>query len=605
MARKRVLSLLIAAFVMAEASVAVAQASTGPRSQHDGDHGGGGGAATATPIKHLVVIFQENVSFDHYFATYPHATNQDGQPFHPAPDTPTVNGLSGTLLTNNPNGANPQRLGPANALTCDQNHGYTAEQKAYDMGLMDKFIPFTNNESCAPPDTAPPNLVLDYYDGNTVTGLWNYAQHFAMSDNSYSTTFGPSTPGAINVTGTNTYGVICGPPSSTINAPACTGSPGTPPATPAGQPQPQGPGTDFSDSDPYYDVCSGAQEDGNPAAKTIQMGGKNIGDLLNAATVTWGWFQGGFASPNYVPGRPGTDDLSAVCTGAHDNIGGASDLDYIPHHEPFQYYASTANPKHLPPSSIAMIGHQDQANHQYDLKDFWAAADHGNLPAVSYLKAAAYQDGHAGYSDPLDEQTFLTSTINHLERLPTWRSTAVIILYDDSDGWYDHQMGPVVTQSQAPTIDALTGPGTCGTNPAQVPNGQQGRCGVGPRQPLLVVSPYAKRNFVDNTFTDQSSVVQFIEDNWLGGWRIGAGAADATAGTLDSLFSFYRGPRNQPLFLDPGTGEPTAGEHRFDGAVIRSSMAVKRIGRAASRMTGRVAVLPVPDSLADRVRPTG
>ncbi|MBV9809471.1 MAG: hypothetical protein JO286_19975, partial [Solirubrobacterales bacterium] len=92
-------------------------------------------------------------------------------------------------------------------------------------------------------------------------------------------------------------------------------------------------------------------------------------------------------------------------------------------------------------------------------------------------------------------------------------------------------------------------------NPAQVPSGQQGRCGVGPRQPLLIISPFAKRNFVDNTFTDQSSVVRLIEDNWLGGARIGGGAADASAGPLDNMFSFRDG-ENRPLFLDPTTGEP-------------------------------------------------
>jgi phospholipase C len=208
-----------------------------------------------------------------------------------------------------------------------------------------------------------------------------------------------------------------------------------------------------------------------------------------------------------------------------------------------------------------MIGRQDQANHQYDLRDFWAAADNGNLPAVSYLKAPKAQDGHAGYSDPLDEQTFLVNTINHLEQLPSWRSTAVIIAYDDSDGWYDHQLGPVVTQSQT-ALDTLSGAGQCGANPAKVPTTdtntpEEARCGVGPRQPLLVVSPFAKRNFVDNTFTDQSSVVQFIEDNWLGSERIGGGAADAAAGTLDNLFSFHGDDRNEPLFLDPSTGEPS------------------------------------------------
>ena len=117
-------------------------------------------------------------------------------------------------------------------------------------------------------------------------------------------------------------------------------------------------------------------------------------------------------------------------------------MDYSPHHEPFEYYASTANPMHKPPTSVAMVGHTDQANHQYDTADFFAAANAGNLPAVSYLKAPKYQDGHAGYSDPLDEQTWLADTINQLQSLPTWRSTAVVVTYDDSDGWYDHVLGP-------------------------------------------------------------------------------------------------------------------------------------------------------------------
>jgi phospholipase C len=206
-----------------------------------------------------------------------------------------------------------------------------------------------------------------------------------------------------------------------------------------------------------------------------------------------------------------------------------------------------------------MVGRQDQANHQYDLKDFWAAAGHGHLPEVSYLKAPDYEDGHAGYSDPLDEQRFIVKTINGLEKLPTWSSTAVVIAYDDSDGWYDHQMGPIITQSQT-ALDALSGPGTCGSNVAMVPSGQQGRCGVGPRQPLLIVSPFAKANYVDGTFTDQASVLRFIEDNWLGGRRIGGGAADADAGTLDNMLSRHRGG-DRRLFLDPATGEPVRGRN--------------------------------------------
>jgi phospholipase C len=582
MARKRVLSLVLAAAVIAGVSVAVAQASTGGgwnRGDHGqgagnadngqgagggdngqgaggGDHGQGGGdsSSTTTPIKHLVVIFQENVSFDHYFGTYPNAANTDGSPFNASPQTPTVNGLSGALLTNNPNLGNPQRLNHSQALTCDQDHDYTDEQGAFDHGLMDMFVQKTGSGptlaqclasvgNTTPAGGVNPNYaVMDYYDGNTVTGLWNYAQHFAMSDNSYSTVFGPSTPGAINVTGTNTFGAICGPTSAVFQAPACPAGVGS--TTPGTAPSAQGRGTVYGDADPYFDKCS--------AGSTIEMGGQNIGDLLNKSGITWGWFQGGFSNPGYVPGNPSTYDNKEVCTGSHKNIGGATVADYSAHHEPFEYYASTANPQHLPPSSIAMIGHTDQANHQYDLADFFAAADHGNLPAVSYLKAAKYQDGHAGYSDPLDEQTFLVNTINHLQKLSSWKSTAVIVLYDDSDGWYDHEIGPIVSQSQT-TLDTLSGTGMCGNNSPL--DGQQAKCGVGPRQPLLIISPFAKRNFVDGTFTDQSSVVQFIEDNWLAGQRIGSGAADARAGTLDNMFTF-QGQRNGRLFLDPTTGEP-------------------------------------------------
>lgn len=181
---------------------------------------------------------------------------------------------------------------------------------------------------------------------------------------------------------------------------------------------------------------------------------------------------------------------------------------------------------------------------------------------MSYLKASAYQDGHAGNSDPLDEQRFVVETINRLQKLPSWKSTAVVIDWDDSDGWYDHQMGPLVTQSQTP-LDALTGEGTCGSSLTDVPTTEagvpeQGRCGVGPRIPLLVLSPYSKADYVDHTFTTQTSVVRFIEDNWLGGQRIGGGASDAVTGTLDGMFDFAH-PDDGRLLLNESTGEPAAG----------------------------------------------
>jgi phospholipase C len=201
-----------------------------------------------------------------------------------------------------------------------------------------------------------------------------------------------------------------------------------------------------------------------------------------------------------------------------------------------------------------MIGKTDQANHEYDLSQFFLALQNHNLPAVSYVKAQAFEDGHAGYSDPLDEQAFLVNTINAIVQAGYWQDTAVIITWDDSDGWYDHQMGPIINQSNV-SDDQLLGPGNCGTPKPIDATGdiQNGRCGFGPRIPLFVISPYARRNYVDHSLTDFASVVGFIEDNWNLG-RIGNGSVDAIAGTLDGFFDFDR-PQDRPLFLDPATGQ--------------------------------------------------
>src|SRR5579871_1670276 len=301
--------------------------------------------ASTTPIKHVVVIFQENVSFDHYFATYPQAANTiAGEPvFHAAPNTPTVNGLTGALLTANPNSAAPFRLTRAQAVTCDQDHNYADEQKAFNSGLMNKFVESVGSSS-ASCDIAGygKTVVMGYYDGNTVTALWNYAQSYAMSDNSFGTTFGPSTPGAVNLISGQTHG-------ATVTAGSAAGNVSA--GSVIGDPRP----------DPSLDDCTLA-----PPRTYIKMTGKNIGDLLNAKGITWGWFQGGFR-PTSMNGN-GT----AVCATAHNNVSGASaGTDYIPHHEAFEYYQQTSNPHHLPPTSVAKIGQTDQANHQYDLSDFF------------------------------------------------------------------------------------------------------------------------------------------------------------------------------------------------------------------------------------------
>ncbi|MFF1632689.1 phospholipase C [Leifsonia sp. NPDC058248] len=492
---------------------------------------------TATPIKHLVVIFDENISFDHYFGTYPKAANTDGTPFTAAPNTPKANTLvtSGTL-TKNPNLYLPKRLTPAQAATCDQNHGYAAEQQAVDNGKMDLFVQKTSTDTCTGLFGAP-GLAMDYYDGNTVTGLWNYAQNYSMSDNNWDTTFGPSTPGALNLVSGQTHGATAFDPKTGAVLPASSA---------VSSPNAAGVGTVIGDPDPAYDDCS--DNDHTASSAVVGMSGPNVGDLLNKQGVTWGWFQGGFTPTTAWDGTAGH---YAACDATTANITGALAKDYSPHHSPFQYYKSTSNPHHLPPTSEQAIGHTDQANHQYDLTSFDAALNKGNLPAVSFLKAPEAQDGHAAYSNPLDEQKFLVNEINAIQKSSSWSSTAVVVTYDDSDGWYDHVAPKIANGSK----DAATDSTVC-TTAKHVAGGYADRCGPSQRMPLLVISPYAAKNHVDHTPVEQTSVLRFIESNWRTG-RIGDSSFDSRAGSLGGMFDWSH-PQQREVLLSPTSGAVTS-----------------------------------------------
>ena len=158
------------------------------------------------------------------------------------------------------------------------------------------------------------------------------------------------------------------------------------------------------DSDPLFDACAGSTK----MQMNFTSNNVNVGNLLNTAGLSWGWFQGGFdltvANPNGTTGC----NRSTVSP-----ITGLTEADYVPHHEPFQFYPSTANPSHTRPTSLASIGLAgDAANHQYDLHDFFDSLSAGNLANVSFLKAQSYQNGHAGNSNPLDEQAFIVKVVN-------------------------------------------------------------------------------------------------------------------------------------------------------------------------------------------------
>jgi len=690
MLRRRALLGLLGAGAVTATALAVGIAGAAPPGPPRGpDH-------TQTPIKHLVVIFQENVSFDHYFGTYPDAANPGGQnggpTFTARPGTPAVNGLlpatdsslpaalqhPDDLTTTNPNSSLPMRLdwtpnGVAGSgtgqETCDQDHSYSDEEQSFDGNAdgsafkMDQFVQSVGKATGKTPDgnaSCDPRTVMDYYDGNSTTAFWNYAQHYSMSDNSFDTSFGPSAPGAINLVSGNTG---CVDTSHEAKNPSIASS-----TSPNADITSDGNGgfSLTSDAQPYWDDCS--------TRDAVGLTGTNIGDELNAAGISWGWFQGGFrptttfadaikstqigaAHPNqttsqsfpdeftgsftgkYVPPSNtssgltsglGTTGDQALCNTYHaigvalgstsaadpPNNGGLaipSDArwgykdDYIAHHEPFQYYASTANPHHLTvddsqlhgPGSLSTVGTDTQSfsgaygvgpqfdtpNHNYDSSDFDALVaaidDHklppDALPAVTFLKAPGYQDGHAQYSNPRDEQAFVVKEVNALEQSPDWSSTAVVVNYDDSDGWYDHYYTGVTNPSNGVGADNLTCPtvlgkiqagnptsGHCGSGKALGPgaNGQQGRCGFSSRLPMMLISPCAAPDTVDHDISDQASIINFIEYNWsldpiTGSFDqvlAGKDKAEGIPFDLAGLFDFSN--CNVPAVqLDPATGE--------------------------------------------------
>jgi phospholipase C len=530
---------------------------------------------TKTPIKHLVVVFNENRSFDHYFGTYPNALNPEGEPlFEPAKNTQRdINNLlsSPTLLDNNPNAnpnvvpsngatvtqpsnglnaTNPFRIDRTQADTAGQNHAYTPEQLAYDNGKNDLFPLDTGSGTAGGAGAfGTKGQVMGYFDGNTVTAYWNYAQNYAMSDNAFTDQFGPSTPGAINMFAGSTNGMV--PGVGTSSNELADG---------------QGGFTLTGDVDPAFDVCT--------PSTSVSSTAKNIGDLLNAADIPWGSFVGGFnlqtINDNGTTGCSGVNSQGVKANNAGRShvspVTGRTNLDYVQHHIWFQYFQSTSNPTHARPTSTAAIGYTtvpgkktvDPANHAYDLNDFTAAVGSGNFPAVSFIKMESYQDEHPGNSNSLDAQTGFVTLVNFLQQQPDWDSTAVILAYDDSDGWADH-VSAKITQGSFSSQDAVTAPGQCGVpGVTPVPNGVKGlpvagRCGPGTRTPFLVISPYAKQNYVSHVQISQASIPQFIEDNWLNSERLGGGSFDATTGSIMDMFDFTQ-KKSVKLFLDPTSG---------------------------------------------------
>ena len=199
------------------------------------------------------------------------------------------------------------------------------------------------------------------------------------------------------------------------------------------------------------------------------------------------------------------------------------------------------------------------------------------MPAVSFLKAAEYQDGHPGYSDPLDEQTFLVNTINQIEQSKYWKSTAIVITYDDSDGWYDHQVMPIVNGSNTAADTAF-----CSTVPIR----------LGSYTEPLRLRPAAAD--AGHLALDPAELRQPQPDQHRLGRPVHRGqlavrAADRrrllrrVSGSLyakGGLLNFRTRPNFRPVILDPTTGEVVQRLAR----TTRPAAATRTHGRSRCRL---------------------
>jgi phospholipase C len=447
---------------------------------------------THSPIKHTIILYQENISFDHYFGTYGHGSN--GIP-------------AGSTLVHT-NGAqtwgpySPTQLsGLTQARTCDVDHSYTDMIKMVDHGAMDQFLQLGNDktvtnpsssssatcpafETYPAPGTAATALANAYYTGTAgdpnapLQNYWSLASQYTLADNFFQGVYGPSTPGAqwLVAATNNTTG----------------------------------------DPNPIGDICN------DYPASISPQNIPNLGAEASAAGTSWAWFQGGFGT----------------CTPT--NVNG-----YSPHHDPFQYFTSTADLTHTWAYDPNMS--YPQANrHQRDLSVLDAAlagtplpgqSAAPQLPAISWVKAPQLDDGHPGYSGPALEDAYVGDFINRLKASPYWKDTAVIVAFDETGGWWDHVApadlgGPFATwvNGQPNNFTGCQYPG--------IPNTPCAEAGLGPRMPVLVISRFAKQSFVDHDLLNTASLDGWIEWNHrlpaLGVW----GNRDVNAGSLAGAFVF-------------------------------------------------------------------
>jgi acid phosphatase len=495
--------------------------------RHERDHG-------LDAIRTVVVIYAENRSFDNLFGHFPGANglnsrsaraikqvDRDGTTLLPVLP-PAWNGLTANgqtpvvtqAQTTNvwPNGpfridSPVDRFGygvlPNSIITRDLFHRFFENQMQANGGKNDQFAAWGDSGG----------LVMGYFDGSS-TRLWHLARQYTLADNFFEGAWGgsflnhqylvcacaPSVPAATvaaNHMSVNTLAApISGVPQLAANNSQAASALAGAPSLKTGNLAPL---DYFGVGDGYRAVNTmqpAFQPSGNKPADNVAMDAlyanpaaattlppqtqTTIGDLLSEAGVGWAWYAGGWSAASAVPYPydPATNTFGTSSTIYNANSFGTSDTthsDFQAHHHPFNYYAA------MDPVTHAV----ERAAHLKDREDLYSDAAAGKLPPVVFYKPVGFLNQHPGYTNVTEADDEIVNTVAALRASPQWHHMVILVTYDEFGGQFDHV---------APPKGDLLGPGT--------------------RIPAIIISPFAKRGFVDHTMYDTASVLRLITRRW-------------------------------------------------------------------------------------------
>jgi phospholipase C len=476
--RWRVTGLVVAMAAALVAGTTTSAAAAGSQPKGETVVGGPTGTYVVPPgvhkIQHVIVIQQENRSFDSYFGTYPGADGiptTNGQPSVCVHDPATGKCVKPYVDHADVNGGGPHSQGNATAdINGGQMNGFIGQAESGRRGCLDPTDPACTNSST--PD------VMGYHTQSDIPNYWTYAKDFVLQDHMFEPNASWSLPSHLFLV--SEWSAMCtqhNNPASCVNA---LQNPGTPVAAPA--------------------IYNGATRNAPIYAWT------DLTYLLYQAHVSWGYYVVSGTEPDCE------NDAAETCA-------------------PVQQSSNTYgiwNP--LP--FFDTVKADGQLGNIQSVDSFYAAAKSGTLPAVSWVVPSGEVSEHP--PAPVSYgQTYVTSVIDAVMKSPDWKSTAIFLAWDDWGGFYDHVVPPKVDQN-----------------------------GYGLRVPGMVISPYAKRGYVDHQTLSFDAYDKFIEDDFLNGQRLDPASdgrpdprpdvreTQRILGNLINDFDFNQAPR-APVVLSP------------------------------------------------------